>query len=220
MAKADYYESLGVGRDANAGDLKSAYRKAAMRYHPDRNPDNAEAEAKFKEINEAYEVLKDDQKRAAYDRFGHAAFELGVRADLAAGPAGLISHRVLRTSSTRCSATLAAHDAAAAGGLPRAATTCVTTLRFRWKTPLAVNRLKSTYRRRNHASPARALAQGTARNRLPARHVRAWVRCAHNRGSSRLSAPARHVMDKGRSLKILVRPVGALGARGKKRNFR
>ena len=52
MAKADYYESLGVGRDADADDLKSAYRKAAMKYHPDRNPDNAEAEAKFKEINE------------------------------------------------------------------------------------------------------------------------------------------------------------------------
>ena len=77
MAKADYYESLGGGRDASAGDLKSAYRKAAMKFHPDRNPGNSDAEAKFKEINEAYEVLKDDQKRAAYDRFGHAAFEDG-----------------------------------------------------------------------------------------------------------------------------------------------
>ena len=88
MAKADYYESLGVGRDANADDLKSAYRKAAMRYHPDRNPDNAEAEAKFKEINEAYEVLKDDQKRAAYDRFGHAAFEAGSAGGSGGGPGG------------------------------------------------------------------------------------------------------------------------------------
>ena len=77
MAKADYYESLGVGRDVSASDLKGAYRKAAMKYHPDRNPGNSDAEAKFKEINEAYEVLKDDQKRAAYDRFGHAAFEDG-----------------------------------------------------------------------------------------------------------------------------------------------
>lgn len=77
MAKADYYETLGVGREVDADDLKKAYRKAAMKYHPDRNPGDAEAEAKFKEINEAYEVLKDGQKRAAYDRFGHAAFENG-----------------------------------------------------------------------------------------------------------------------------------------------
>lgn len=77
MAKADYYESLGVERGAGADDLKKAYRKAAMKYHPDRNPNDSEAEAKFKEVNEAYEVLKDEQKRAAYDRYGHAAFENG-----------------------------------------------------------------------------------------------------------------------------------------------
>jgi len=77
MAKDDYYQTLGVDRDASADDLKKAYRKAAMRYHPDRNPGDKEAEQKFKQVNEAYEVLKDDQKRAAYDRFGHAAFEQG-----------------------------------------------------------------------------------------------------------------------------------------------
>lgn len=77
MAKQDYYECLGVSRDADAGTLKKAYRKLAMQYHPDRNPDDAEAEKNFKEVNEAYEVLKDDEKRAAYDRFGHAAFENG-----------------------------------------------------------------------------------------------------------------------------------------------
>ena len=77
MAKEDYYRTLGVDRDAGKDDLKKAYRKQAMQYHPDRNPGNKDAEHRFKEINEAYEVLKDDQKRAAYDRFGHAAFEHG-----------------------------------------------------------------------------------------------------------------------------------------------
>jgi molecular chaperone DnaJ len=77
MAKQDYYATLGVAREAGADDLKKAYRKLAMQYHPDRNPGNKQAEARFKEINEAYDILKDDQKRAAYDRYGHAAFEQG-----------------------------------------------------------------------------------------------------------------------------------------------
>src|SRR6187401_3741580 len=77
MAKADYYELLEVTRTATDGELKSAYRKLAMKWHPDRNPGNKDCETRFKEINEAYDVLKDEQKRAAYDRFGHAAFEQG-----------------------------------------------------------------------------------------------------------------------------------------------
>ncbi len=86
MAKQDYYATLGVAREAAAEDIKRAYRKLAMQYHPDRNPDNKQAEARFKEINEAYDVLKDEQKRAAYDRFGHAAFEQG--AGRPGGPGG------------------------------------------------------------------------------------------------------------------------------------
>jgi len=85
MAKRDYYEVLGVDNGADADGLKKAYRKLAMQFHPDRNPDDAEAEKNFKEVNEAYEVLKDGQKRAAYDRFGHAAFEQG-------GPGGPGGH--------------------------------------------------------------------------------------------------------------------------------
>lgn len=73
--KRDYYEVLGVERSADEGALKKAYRKLAMQYHPDRNPDNHEAEAKFKEINEAYEVLSDTKKRQLYDQFGHAGVD-------------------------------------------------------------------------------------------------------------------------------------------------
>lgn len=74
MAK-DFYQTLGVDKTASKDELKKAYRKLAMKYHPDQNKDNPEAEAKFKEINEAYDILKDDQKRAAYDQFGEAAFD-------------------------------------------------------------------------------------------------------------------------------------------------
>ncbi|PJI38965.1 molecular chaperone DnaJ [Ferrovibrio sp.] len=77
-SKRDYYEVLGVAKTANAEELKKAFRKQAMQFHPDRNPDNAEAEHKFKEVSEAYDVLRDDQKRAAYDQYGHAAFEGGM----------------------------------------------------------------------------------------------------------------------------------------------
>ena len=82
MSKRDYYDVLEVERSANESELKKAYRRLAMKYHPDRNPDNAEAEEKFKEVKEAFEVLSDDQKRQAYDQFGHA----GV--DSSAGGAG------------------------------------------------------------------------------------------------------------------------------------
>lgn len=85
MIKADYYEVLGVERTADDKVLKTAFRKLAMQYHPDRNPGDTAAEHKFKEIGEAYECLKDPQKRAAYDRFGHAAFENGMGGGRGAG---------------------------------------------------------------------------------------------------------------------------------------
>src|SRR6201982_1809774 len=84
MAKRCYYETLAINRTASDGEVKAAFRKYAMQYHPDRNPGDKTAEHRFKEINEAYEILKDPDKRAAYDRFGHAAFEHGM----GNGPAG------------------------------------------------------------------------------------------------------------------------------------
>lgn len=88
MSKRDYYEVLGVDRSVDAKALKSAYRKLALKFHPDQNPGDEEAEAKFKEIGEAYAVLSDDDKRAAYDRFGHQAFENGGGAGGPGGPFG------------------------------------------------------------------------------------------------------------------------------------
>ncbi len=90
MAKRDFYETLGVSRSCDEKELKGAFRKLAMQYHPDRNNGDRSAELKFKELNEAYEILKDPQKRAAYDRFGHQAFESGG-GGFGAGAAGFSS---------------------------------------------------------------------------------------------------------------------------------
>ncbi|MEO0315103.1 MAG: molecular chaperone DnaJ, partial [Pseudomonadota bacterium] len=84
MAKRDFYEILGVAKNASDDEIKKAYRKLAMKYHPDRNPDSKGAEDKFKEAKEAYEMLSDSQKREAYDRFGHA----GVDPNMGGGGGG------------------------------------------------------------------------------------------------------------------------------------
>ena len=88
MAKRDYYEVLGVGKNASDDEIKKAYRKLAMKYHPDRNPDSKEAEEKFKEAKEAYEMLSDAEKKAAYDQYGHAGVDPNMAGGFGAGGAG------------------------------------------------------------------------------------------------------------------------------------
>src|SRR5688572_21870124 len=85
MSKRDYYEVLGVPRKASDDDIKKAYRKLAVKFHPDKNPGDKTAEEQFKELGEAYEVLNDPQKRAAYDQYGHAAFDARRRASRGGG---------------------------------------------------------------------------------------------------------------------------------------
>ena len=89
MAKRDYYEVLGINRDASDDEIKKAYRKLAMKFHPDRNPDNPKAEEQFKEAKEAYEILSDQQKRGAYDQFGHAGVDPSAGAGPGFGGAGM-----------------------------------------------------------------------------------------------------------------------------------
>src|SRR5881396_3438457 len=88
MAKRDFYTVLGVNRDASEEDIKKAYRKLAMKHHPDRNPDDKSAEDKFKEAKEAYEVLSDAKKRSAYDQFGHAGVDASAGFGAARGFGG------------------------------------------------------------------------------------------------------------------------------------
>ena len=186
MAKQDFYELLGVGRDAGPDDIKKAYRKLAMQVHPDRNPGDKVSEQRFKDITEAYDVLKDEQKRAAYDRFGHAAFEQGGgrgQGDFGGGGGFADIFEEMFGSMM-------------GGGAPPRR-------RQPRQRPALQSRdhpggslqgprdPRSGSRRSGRASRATAAAPSRARSRPPARPVAAPEGCARNRVSSPWSAPAR-----------------------------
>ncbi len=192
MSKRDYYEVLGASKNASEADLKKAYRRAAQKYHPDRNPDDQEAEAKFKECKEAWEVLGDAQKRAAYDQFGHAGvdpsmgggFGAGAGAaggagfsdifgdvfgDIFGGGRGGGGQRVYRGSDLRYNLELSLEDAVAG-----------TEVKIRVPTMVQCG-----------AAPATAAVRARAASQRPARPVAVMARCACSRVSFRCSRPAR-----------------------------
>jgi len=207
MAKQDFYDILGVSKSADADELKRAYRKLAMQFHPDRNPGDTSAEHKFKDINEAYDVLKDDQKRAAYDRFGHAAFENGSRGpgDFAAGfPAAS------PTSSRRCSARWAA---AAPRPARAAAATCATISKSRSKTPFAASRRRSA----SPPSPIATPAREWRRTRHPPVQLPHLPRSRQGAGAAGLLHDRAHLPDLPGLGQTIDKPCKACGGQGRTR---
>ena len=181
--KRDYYEVLGVDRNVAAEEIKRAYRKLAVKFHPDKNPGDPHAEEKFKELGEAYDVLMDGDKRAAYDRFGHAAFSQGGGSPFRAGfhdpfdifrevfgmggesGGGGIFDQIFGTGA-------GSRIAAAGNGELICATTC----RSRLKRRLSAPKRRSSFSSMNPATGAMAQGPRPGRVRLPARLVTAGGR--------------------------------------------
>jgi molecular chaperone DnaJ len=198
VTKADYYEVLQVSREASDQELKTSYRKLAMQYHPDRNPNNPEAEEKFKACSEAYQVLSDPEKRAAYDRYGHAAFQAaaggairfrgaGFQGDLGdifgdlfgemfnmGGGGGGKASRVQRGRDLRYDLTLEFEEAV-----------------FGVEKEISIRRLEA-------CEDCQGSGRRTARRRRPARSAAGAGRCGSSRDSSRWRRPARGATGRGR----------------------
>jgi molecular chaperone DnaJ len=172
--KRCYYETLEVERSADDSKLKSAFRKLAMKWHPDKNPGDAASEVRFKEINEAYEVLKDGDKRAAYDRFGHAAFEQG-----GAGGPGFGAGFASSFSDIFEDLFGMAGQRGRGGGRERGAD-----LRYNMEITL-----EEAYLGKTAQKPAPASAPRPAPSRRPARCAAVRAVCARRRASLRWSGP-------------------------------
>ena len=182
MSKRDYYDVLGVDRSASEPDIKKAYRRIAMKYHPDRNPDDADADAKFKEATEAYEILSDGEKRGAYDQFGHA----GVDPSMGGGG--------FRGGSFSDIFGDVFGDIFGGGGGrrqgPQRGSICAIPSKFRWKRPFEALLRKFECRLCNTVNPATAAAPSRAVARSPAAVAVVRVRSAPSRVFFRYSRPA------------------------------
>ena len=197
MAKRDDYQVLELTRSATEAEIKKAYRRLAMKLHPDRNPGDHETEEKFKEAKEAYEVLSDAQKRAAYDQFGHAGVDAAARGGPGGGPGSIRAMRSATFSAT-CSATSSAAGVVAVRRCS-AVRTCATNSSSTSSRPCSATPSMSTSPRSANARTARARARPRARNPSPAKRAMARARCACSRGSSPCSRRARAARVAARS---------------------
>ena len=207
MSKRDYYKVLELARNATEAEIKKAYRRLAMKFHPDRNPDDKEAEEKFKEAKEAYEVLTDAQKRAAYDQFGHAGLEADPRRRRdSARP------KPSATSSARCLATSSAAVAAAAHRC-FAARTCATassSISIRRSSATASRSIFRRSRECGTCSGSGAAKGSSAGHLRHLRRPRAGARSA--RDSSAFNRPARAAKAAARSSRSRATPAMGRGA--------
>src|SRR5262249_22710016 len=189
--KRDYYDVLGVSKAASDQEIKAAFRRLAKECHPDRCNGDRGSEKRFKEANEAYEALKDPQKRAAYDRFGHAAFEGGMGAhthgfgaDFSASMSAMFDDLFGEFMGQRRPRQRSARQRGAAG-------TFATIGRSRWPRLMKASRRRSACRHPSPASPALGQGRRQAPRLRPAAPAEASARCARRRASSPSSGPVR-----------------------------
>jgi len=202
MSKRDFYEALGVARNASDSEIKKAYRRMAMKYHPDRNPGDKEAEARFKEVKEAYEVLSDQQKRAAYDQFGHAGVDPSAGMGGGGGPGGPGGPDFADIFSDVFGDIFGGGGGGRRGGGGGRRVFRGADLRYNLELSLedAVRGTEVQIRvpTQEGATAATARAPPRAASRRPVPPVRGTEMCASSRGSSRSSRPARVAVAAGR----------------------